>query len=278
MVYLNFRQSKATYSVKYILGGFFYKIETVFFSALCLFFLVNSKLNTDFSKSVSFSIVGISIPIAKTAAFPFNVIINLLTDFKELVNAKEENKYLKKEIEEFRSFYIETLNIRNENKQLQRELNFANLRFFDFKAARVIGKSHPIFGQKIFIDAGENIDIKEGSVVINNHGMIGRILQVGDKKSEVTLLTDVASRIPVITSKSRVKAVLAGSNSGLMELLYLPRDHNIEVGDWVFTSGDGDTLPSGLLVGVVKKVDQDYVLVAMAEDANSADIVLIVSY
>ena len=46
----------------------------------------------------------------------------------------------------------------------------------------------------------------------------------------------------------------------------------------IFTSGDGDTLPPGLLAGVVRKVADESVLVEMVEDANNADLVTVVSY
>jgi cell shape-determining protein MreC len=58
----------------------------------------------------------------------------------------------------------------------------------------------------------------------------------------------------------------------------LPKNHGIEENDWVFTSGDGDTLPPGLLIGVVKKVDKEEVKVAMVEDVSNADIVTILDY
>ena len=99
-----------------------------------------------------------------------------------------------------------------------------------------------------------------------------------EDKSRLILLTDAGSRIPILTSKARVRGILAGDNSDSMEILYLPKSHAIEAGDWVFTSGDGDTLPPGLLVGVIKKIDTSNAVVTMVEDVNNADIVTIMDY
>ena len=63
-----------------------------------------------------------------------------------------------------------------------------------------------------------------------------------------------------------------------MEILYLPKNHQIAVGDKIFTSSDGDVVPPGLLVGVVKKVDKNSVLVVGIEDINSLNIVSIIDY
>ncbi len=256
--YLNFSSNRTNYSFKHSFDLVFKKIETLFFGILCFILLISSKLDSDFSKDVSFTFVSISIPIVKFSAFPFNTIINLFTDFHELIDAKKENETLKEELTKLRRFYIESLNVHQENKELRNILSFVTSKSSSFKVARVIGRSHQIFNQKLFIDAGKNRGMKEGSIVVGSQGIIGRIAEVGDDKSRVILVTDASSRIPVLTSKSRIRGILAGNGSSLMEILYLPKNETVEAGDLVFTSGDGDTLPPGLLVGVVKKSDKDY--------------------
>ena len=145
----NLSESRATYSVKHSINLVFDKIGTIFFTVLCLIFLITSKFNSAFSQNISFAIVSISMPVVKFAALPFNSVINLLGNFQDLVNAREENKALKEEIEKFRSFYIQSLNIHNENKELRTALNFISLRSMNFKAANLIGRSHQVFGQKL---------------------------------------------------------------------------------------------------------------------------------
>jgi len=276
--HLNFTRTSANYSVQHSFGLVFKKIETVLFSFLCVIFLIVSRVNADFSKDVSFTFVSISMPVVKFAAFPFNALINLLTDFHELIDAKKENQVLKEELAKLRSFYVKSLNIYQENKELRNVLNFVSAKTSNFKVARIIGRSNQVFNQKLFIDAGKNRGIKEGSIVAGNRGAIGRIAEVGEDRSRLILLNDATSRIPIITSKSRTRGILSGNGSNLIEILYLPKSHDIEAGDWVFTSGDGDTLPPGILIGVVKEVEEGYVGVAMVEDVNNADLVTIMDY
>lgn len=276
--YLNYKRTKANYSVSYGFGLVFERIQTVLFSFLCVVFLISSRLGSDFSKDVSFVFVSVSLPIVKVASFPFNAVITLLTDFSELVDAKKENKVLKEELEKLRSFYIKSLNIHQENKELRNILNFVTAKTSSFKVAQIVGRSHQVFNQQVFIDAGANREIKVGNIVTGTHGVVGRIEEVFKDKSRLILLSDARSRIPVITSKARVRGILSGNNSTTMELLYLPKKHGIEKGDWVFTSGDGDTLPPGLLVGVVKKVYENSALVVAVEDVNNIDVVTIIGY
>jgi len=276
--HLNFSNKRVNYSIKHSFGLVFNKIETVFFSFLCVVCLVVSKVDHDFSRDVSSVFVNISLPVAKFAAFPFNVAFSLVTDFGELVRAKEENQNLKEELEKLRSFYIKSLNIHQENKDLREMLQFVSSKSANFKVAQIIGRSRPLFNQKIFIDAGEDRGLKEGEIITGKRGVIGRVAEVYENKSHIFLLNDAISRIPVITSQARAKGILAGNGSGMMEILYLPKNHNIQVGEMIFTSGDGDTLPPGLLAGVVSKVNKDSVLVSMVEDVNNADLVTILVY
>ena len=97
--YLNFTQTGANYSFQHSFNLIFKKIETVFFSFLCVIFLIVSRINDDFSKDVSFAFVSVSMPVVKFAAFPFNTVLNLLTDFHELSQAKKENKVLKENLQ-----------------------------------------------------------------------------------------------------------------------------------------------------------------------------------
>lgn len=270
--------SKTNYSLQHNFNLIFRRIELLFFCALCVILLITSRLNKEFTDDLSMNFVSISLPIVKFAAFPFNATINLLTNFKELVDAQDENEKLKAENEKLRSFYIKSLNINRENKELRDTLHFVTAKSANFKVAHIIGRSHQMLNQNLFIDAGKNRNIKEGSIVTGNHGVIGRITQVGDNQSRLILATDANSRIPVIASKSRVRGILAGTNGSMMEILYLQKNHGIRPGDWIFTSGDGDTLPPGLLIGVVKKVGQSFAAVAPTENINNIDIVTIMDY
>lgn len=276
--YLQFGSSKTHYSLQHNFLSVFKKVEFPLLCFLCVVFIVTSKINKDFSKSVSNAFIGISIPITKFAALPFNTAINLLTNFQELIEAKKNNEALKAENEKLKSFYINAVNIGRENKDLKQTLQFITTKSSNYKVGRIIGRTNQLFNQAAYIDIGKNRDIKEGSLVSGNRGVIGRILEVFEDKSRLLLITDANSRIPIITSKARVRGILAGNNSSVMEILYLQKNHAIKPGDFVFTSGDGDTLPAGVLIGIVKKVDKGYAAVEMVENINNVDIITVMEY
>ena len=277
MSYLN-HSPKSNIIIQHSFNLVFRKIETIFFIILSVIFLITSKINRDFSSKVSNIFITISTPIIKIVSFPINGSIDLVVNFGELATAKKENIKLREELFKLQNYYLTSLAIHQENKELRSALNFVKSKTENYKIARIIGMSHQAFDQKLLIDSGKSRDIKEGQIIAGNRGVIGRVSEVFDDKSRILLLTDSSSRIPIIASRARNRGILAGNNSGLMEILYLPKNHQIAVGDKIFTSSDGDTVPPGLLIGVVKKIDKNSVYVSGIEDINSLNIVTIIDY
>ena len=256
----------------------FRKIETMFFIFLCIICLIASKINRDFNNKISNGFIAISTPIIKIISLPINSSIDLVVNFNKLAMAKKENIQLKEELFKLQNYYLTSLAIHQENQELRSALNFVKSKTENYKIARVIGISHQAFDQKLFIDSGKSRNIKEGQIIAGNRGVIGRVAEVFEDKSRILLLTDSSSRIPIIASRARNRGILAGNNSGLMEILYLPKNHQINIGDKIFTSSDGDAIPPGLLIGVVKKIDKNSVYVSGIEDINSLNIVTIIDY
>lgn len=275
--YFNYSK-RSNMAVQHSFNLIFRKIETVFFCFLCIFLLLASKANHNFSRNISLPFLYISSPFVSTIAYPINATINLLVNFKELTNAKEENLRLKKEIEQLRAFEVNAIESNAENKELLESLNFIKLKTTSYNLAKVIGISNQAFSQKIFVEIGKNDKIKEGQIVVGKIAVVGRVEEVLGEKARLLLPTDSTSRIPVISAKSRLRGILNGNNSELMEINYLPKGHQIEVGEEIFTSGDGETLPPSLLIGVVKKIDKEVVYVEMAESVNTLNFVSIIEF
>lgn len=274
----NFSNSATKYSLGHYFGSIYSKIEFVAFVILSIIFITVAKLNQNFSTQVSFLFIKASSPIVSIVSFPFNATTSLITNFEELILAKNNNQTLQEENNRLRSLYLGAINAAEENKELKNMLKFVAPISSSYQIAKVISRAHEIFNQNLLIELTKDSNIKIGNIVIGNIGVIGRIIEAYDNKSRVMLVTDANSRIPIITSNARVRGILAGNNSSLMKILYLPKDHLIKTGDLVFTAADGDTLPPGLLIGIVKKVDDNEVEVEAAEDADRLNFVTIVNY
>ena len=88
------------------------------------------------------------------------------------------------------------------------------------------------FYQSGVINIGSKDGIKNGSAAVDGLGLVGRISGVGQKVARVLFLTDISSAIPIKIKRSNQKGL-------------------INIGDRVFTSGDGNVFPSDILVGTI---------------------------
>jgi len=189
----------------------------------------------------------------------------------DLARLREENAKLKQ-------WYDRARQLEAENASLRSLVKLADLPRTQYATARVIAESGGAFAQSIVVDAGEDEKVKPDIAAMTGEGLIGRVMSVSDRTSQVLLLTDVNSRIPVVIENSRHRGVLAGDNSPQPQLLYLPDDAAVTVGERVLTSGHGGIFAPGLPVGVIISADQGRIRVQPFADLRRLDFVQLVDF
>jgi rod shape-determining protein MreC len=154
-----------------------------------------------------------------------------------------------------------------ENKQLRKLIeNEANLPSTFLSARVLLDKKSPYLNSFI-INIGSNKKIKKGMPVLHHQNFIGRIVDVNFFSSRVLLVTDLNSKIPIITEPSAFHAILSGHGSNLPTLEYLPEVHNVKDGDKVYTSGKEGIFSPGIPIGKVK-VEKDTIKVSLFSDLS----------
>ena len=123
--------------------------------------------------------------------------------------------------------------------------------------ARVIGRTIIPTEHVILLDRGLREGVVREGVLVDVAGVVGRIVEVHPTTSLVSLLTDPDSRIACLVERSREGALLVGTGGLQGRLEYLDLEADVEAGDRVVTAGLGGSFPSGLLLGVVTKVQRD---------------------
>ncbi|HEY0900904.1 MAG TPA: rod shape-determining protein MreC, partial [Micavibrio sp.] len=87
--------------------------------------------------------------------------------------------------------------------------------------------------------------------VLGGEGLMGRVVEAGQKSARILLLTDMNARVPVFVGAENIRAMLAGNNTDNPEIIHLPPQTTIKAGDRVTTSGHGGLYPYGLPVGEI---------------------------
>ena len=169
-------------------------------------------------------------------------------------NVFEENDRLKAENARLRRWEHVARQLELENGHLRVNLNVVPDSQGVSVTARVIGDFGGTFVRSILVNSGKDHGVSVGDSVLVQGVLIGRIVEVGSKAARAILVTDLNSKIPVQT-ESGIRGILAGNNSELTNILYLPEEAVVKIGERVMTSGDGGVFPSGLSVGEVIEVD-----------------------
>ena len=141
--------------------------------------------------------------------------------------------------------------------------------------ARVVAEENGPFAASKIANAGAANGVREGFAAVNEYGLVGRVVRVGEYTSRILLLTDFASRIPVMGTKSGDRALLVGDNGTGARLIEPETPDQIIPGEVWVTSGDDGKMPLGVRVGTARKVGEEWRL-DLAMDAGPVDFVRLV--
>ena len=117
------------------------------------------------------------------------------------------------------------------------------------------------------ISKSDFLELKNGMEVLDGKNFIGRTVDVNFFSSRVLLVSDLNSRIPVITEPSAYHAILNGRGIRQPILVYLPEKHTIQNGDKVYTSGKAGIFTPGIPIGEIK-IEKEMIKVILFSDLN----------
>lgn len=161
---------------------------------------------------------------------------------------------LKKENEELKNNNSRTDFLELENTQLRKLINEQVESNSNLVSARVILDEQSPYLNSLVINIGVNKEIKNGMAALDGKNFIGRIVDVNYFSSRILLVTDLNSKIPVISQPSGNHAILSGHGDNKTTLQYLSENHQIENGDKVYTSGKEGIFSPGIPIGIAKVV------------------------
>lgn len=201
---------------------------------------------------------------------------------------------IKNSIQELRQVHVENTRLREslvdanvklsmleeagrENIRLRAVLGFEPPSGYSLLPARVIA----VIGDRIPMEAVINRGYLDGVAVnepiINEEGLLGKVVSVSHSFSTVQLLTDPTNRVAVRISESREMGIAKYIMSQGLIVDNVPYQGDVKQGDLVVSSGLGGLYPPGLVVGTVIGVERPKqepflsIRLAPAADFNSLD-------
>ncbi len=253
-----------------------FAIVILFLSAFVLM-LLNKTESLIIEKTSSLATDVVS-PMVDVLVIPARSIAGMYDYFRELKEVYRDNQALREENKKLLNLYDKTRVLEVENKLLSGLLNYVPPPEATFMTARIIAEEGDAFSHSVIAYTGDNSQVKKGQVVLSERGVVGRVDKVGQMYSKIILITDINSRIPVMVEKTRVRGILAGDNTSIPKMVFIPLDSELSVGDRIVTSGVAGVFPSGLPVGRVVSIEKNNVKVKPFNNLERLEYVRIVDY
>ncbi len=132
---------------------------------------------------------------------------------------------------------------------------------FTIISGTIINRNSLYWNNELVINIGDKDGVKVGMAVIDNKGLIGKIVDTSYTTSRVKLITsnDTNNKISVkiwFNDKS-INKILSVDEDNNLYISGIDNRENIKVGDLVTTSGLSDIFPSGIDIGYVLKIEND---------------------
>lgn len=268
-----FGRKKQSISKKYILI-----IVIILIILLLIIFSFTLKEDRKLSKAESLLKDGLTYS-EKIITYPFNYIKENIKEYKKLKDVNKNNNILETSIDRIDSIEAENIELRRQLETLKEELNINyTLSDYEYLNATVVSRNVGYWHNKITINKGTYNGVEKDMVVISSKGLIGKVIKTSTFTSDVRLITtsDTSNKISVhISNGDNNLYGLINSydyNKNVLELEGISNTKDVNIGDYVYTSGLGGVFPTGILIGIVEEITTDsYDLAKIIKVKPSAD-------
>lgn len=174
---------------------------------------------------------------------------------------QKENYELKKEVEDLRQQLTEAQLTEQELQQLRELSQSLNYADYDDEYQRVTADVIAVDGSNLFniftINVGKNDGISAGSIVVNEDGLVGKVVTVGKSWSKVLGIVDASDSVSfTLLRDPEVIGVLSGDGEGGLSGYLFDEEKSLNKGDILITSGMS-LYPAGIVIGKVSSVEYD---------------------
>ncbi len=226
--------------------------------AFPFFFLRASIRRPEDMSPVDRTIMRVAAPLQYAAAAAARGVSSLIGDYVYLVDVKADNNKLSYENARLRARVRELTGLEMENRRLKRLLGLREVIPDETVSAVVVAKDTlEYFRVAELILDNPRAAVRPSMPVLSLDGAVGTVLRVAADKISVQLTVDSGFGVDVVVERSQARGFVRGvgdSRRYAVRVEYVQRSDEVEVGDFLVTSGVGCRFPRGILVARVTKV------------------------
>lgn len=224
----------------------------------CSFLLIFIDHRLQAMKPVRLFLNSLVAPVQYLAILPEQLLDGASESLKTTSQLSDENKRLKRAILELQGEQQQLRFLQNENKRLRDLLGSDARDSVRRMVAEVIAVASEPFSQQLVINKGTLSGVYEGQPVLDSHGIIGQVQDVGGNTARVLLLSDQSHAISLRSERNDIRVLAQGTGDiGRLELMFIPHSTELKEGDLLMSSGLGGVFPEGYPVATIRQIVRD---------------------
>lgn len=175
-----------------------------------------------------------------------------------LRSAQSENDRLKQRVQELEVQVQQKEELSKENESLKSLLQLKTEAKYNIVPAQIIGRDPSLWFDSAIINRGSLDGVKLNMPIVNNGGLIGRVIAVSPITAQINLVTKDKSGlggvIGALGTSNALGVVNGNGKREMLEMGYIPGTIEVQVGEMVYTTGQDRIYPPGLKIGEVAEV------------------------
>ena len=211
-----------------------------------------------------------------------NTIAYPSTWYKNSFIVREENKVLKNQIIKYTLLNSKLLAYEKENKKLKEMLKFIRNQPLSFVTANVVNHHFGLPTNSITLDIGLRDSLTENLTVMDENGLIGKTILVGENASLAQLITDKNFRVSIRVGVDRVLGLFVPTHGKFGILEGVRKSMKLKVGEIAYTSGISEIYPKNIPVAKIVSVENfpndpfQHIIVEIISSIDNLDYVFII--
>ena len=249
-------------------------IGLIFFSIALILF---SKINLPFTNYLNIGLNEIVYRSSFIISFPEKKILQFKDIIKDHYILYDNYDEIKNELEKLKSEKLEIIFLEEENKRLKKTIDEYIYNSEELVAKVLIDKDSP-FLKSIIVNKGSKDSVKLGMAVLDGNYLVGKIVEVNYSTSRALMISDLNSKIPVSIEPGNIQSILSGTGKRNGKIEYVESEILIDDGSIVYTSGSGNIFKSGIPIGIFNKNENTFEEVKFFSKLTQLTFVKLVSF
>ncbi len=229
--------------------------------ALIIASIILLSLEAINSKSLNFVRSVVKDVVYRTSfitSMPGNSITSVFTKVQNYFEVYEQYEIVKSKLQQLENQKNEINYLKIENDKLKKVIDDTDIYNYESITTKVLVDKKSPFLKSVILNKGFNSGFKRGMPVLDGPYFVGRITEVNYLSSRALLINDLNSKISVAIEPLGYQAIMSGNGEKTALLEFLPKNHQLEVGGLVYTSGTDGIFFPGIPIGRVELIEKKF--------------------